>query len=299
MRKQRYFQLWLVGLFMVLAACSNNDSGSSENKPASDDMAAEEAESSNVAMDSSTENSVQQSANDEGTKNDSIESVDRMIIHKAGLEVQVKNIEDAQASIEEKVGKYDGYIVESTVFREGDTSSGKMTVRVPEQHFQSFLTEAEQEAAKILERNVTGQDVTEQYVDLESRLKSKRAVEERLLEFMKGAQKTEDLLKISTDLAKVQEEIEIIVGKMNYLQNQTSFSTIEITMQENRVIVPSLEQEELNTWQKTKKQFITSTNFLLSAGSALIVFFVGNLPVLLLLLFIGAVGYFIVRKRMK
>ena len=47
---------------------------------------------------------------------------------------------------------------------------------------------------------------------------------------MKGAEKTEDLLKISSDLAKVQEEIEVIIGKMKYLENQTSFSTIELTM---------------------------------------------------------------------
>ncbi|MBW9235445.1 DUF4349 domain-containing protein, partial [Leptospira santarosai] len=101
-----------------------------------------------------------------------------------------------------------------------------------EENFEKFLLEAEGEAAKVLERNVTGQDVTEQYVDLESRVRSKRAVEERLLDFMSKAQKTEDLLKISEDLAQVQEEIEVMVGKMKYLENQTSFSTIEISMYE-------------------------------------------------------------------
>ncbi|MFC4411427.1 DUF4349 domain-containing protein [Chungangia koreensis] len=301
MRNQRIFFIWFISMFMLLAACSNNDSSgsmeSADRAPA--DMAAEEAESSKVAMENTSEKKTTQSSNVEEAKSDSNITVNRMIIHKANLEVNVKNIEDAQASIEDKVNKYDGYIVESNVYREDETSSGKMTLRIPEQHFQAFLNDAEKEAAKILERQVTGQDVTEQYVDLESRLKSKRAVEERLLEFMKGAQKTEDLLKISTDLAKVQEEIEIIVGKMNYLKNQTSFSTIEIAMYENRVIIPDIEKEELNTWQKTKKQFVTSTNYLLSAGSALIVFFIGNLPILLLFLLTGAVVYFIVRKRVK
>ena len=100
---------------------------------------------------------------------------------------------------------------------------------------------------------MTGEDITEQYIDLESRVKSKRIVEERLLEFMGKVEKTEDLLKISSDLSKVQEEIELIVGKMKYLENQTSFSTIQIAMYENRVIVLELDSENLDTWRKNQK----------------------------------------------
>ena len=157
--------------------------------------------------------------------------IERMIIHNAIIRTNVKELAKAQSNIEQKVKEYGGYIVESNVYKEDDqTSSGHMIVRIPEKHFETFLSDAEGEASKVLERNVTGQDVTEQYVDLTSRLKSKRIVEERLLTFMKGAEKTEDLLKISSDLAKVQEEIEVIVGKMKYLENQASFSTIELTM---------------------------------------------------------------------
>src|SRR5690625_5078504 len=152
-----------------------------------------------------------------------------------------------------------------------------MTARIPEKHFQTFLNDTEEEAAEVLARNVSGQDVTEQYVDLESRLKSKRAVEERLLKFMTDAEKTEDLLKISKDLATVQEDVEVIVGKMNYLENQSAYSTIEISMHENRIVVPGLDNNDLDTWEKTKKQLATSLNFLLTAGSGLIVFFIGNL----------------------
>src|SRR5690606_31714317 len=101
------------------------------------------------------------------------------------------------------------------------------------------------------------------------------------------------------DLAKVQEEIEKIVGKMNYLENQTSFSTIVINMYETRVVVPSLENKDLNTWEKTKKQLMTSTNLLIVAFSGLVIFTIGNLPIFLLLLLIGSVFYFIFRKKRK
>ena len=122
--------------------------------------------------------------------------MNRNIIHRAELQLNVKKLENAQLIIEKKVSEYGGYIVVSNVHRESEESvSAQLTVRIPEQHFQKFLTDAEGQSAEVLNRNVTGEDVTEQYIDLESRVKSKRIVEERLLEFMGKAEKTEDLLK--------------------------------------------------------------------------------------------------------
>lgn len=274
---------------MLLAACSGDEESA---KMSSEDRASDSAEFK------SEEESVEAEVQQESATEDIEAPSTRMIIHQARISTNVKDLEKAQHNMEQKVKKYDGYIVESNVYLESDeTSSGKMVVRIPEKHFETFLSEAEAEASKVLEKNVTGQDVTEQYVDLSSRVKSKRAVEERLLAFMKDAQKTEDLLKISTDLAKIQEEIEVLVGKINYLENQTSFSTIELTMHEKRVIIPEIENKDLNTWEKTKKQFITSTNSLLSVGSGIIVFVIGNLPVLVLLGVIIVVVAWIIKRR--
>jgi hypothetical protein len=296
MRKAIYIFL-ITTLLLVLAACSSSDDkaemSSDESKQSSNDFSGDmdgEAESE-AAIEESSETKTE-------TETPVVDS-DRMIIHQASLSVNVKELDKAQSNIEKKVDQYGGYIVESNVYQEDDqTSSGRMIVRIPEKNFEKFLLDAEGVAAEVLERNVTGQDVTEQYVDLESRMKSKRAVEERLLDFMSKAQKTEDLLKISADLSEVQEEIEVMVGKMKYLENQTSFSTIELSMYENRVVVPEIESKELNTWEKTKKQLATSTNSLLSAGSALIVFFIGNLPVLLLLGAIGFIVFWIIKRRL-
>ncbi|NME06449.1 DUF4349 domain-containing protein [Psychrobacillus sp. BL-248-WT-3] len=248
------------------------------------------------AEDSSKEESITEA--EESTTNPTISQ--RKIIHKANISANVKELTVAQEKITEKVSKYNGYIVESNNFQESDSRShGRMVVRVPEEHFETFLSEAEGQVTKVLERNITGEDVTEQYVDLESRLKSKRAVEARLLVFMESAEKTEDLLKISADLAKVQEEIEVIVGKIKYLDNQTSFSTIELNFYEDRVIVPSIENKELNTWEKTKKQFVQSVNALLMIGSWIIVFLLGNLPVLLVIGIVSFLSIWFIRKRRK
>ncbi|WP_210468926.1 DUF4349 domain-containing protein [Sporosarcina sp. 6E9] len=307
MKKKLVWTWLIVIIFVFMTACSSNDfmkedkgkyevtaesSLSNDMESAQDSSGAESDES---GADAGEESEI------EAGKQVSKVSTNRMIIHQAGLQLNVKDFEKAEKNIEKRVHEYGGYIVESNVYREDDESvSGHMTVRIPEKHFQKFLTATEGEAADILERTVTGQDVTEQYVDLASRVKSKRAVETRLLDFMSDAEKTEDLLKISSDLASIQEEIEVIVGKMNYLENQTSYSTIDISMFENRVIVPGIDNKDLDTWDKTKKQLATSTNFLLAAGSGLIVFIIGNLPVFVLLLLVGFGVYLaFVRKRVK
>lgn len=227
-------------------------------------------------------------------------STERKLIHRAYLHLRVDDYEVAQANIEQKTAKYEGYIVESTVYHdELAIASGVMSVRIPAQHFQAFLLDTEKEAKNIIERNVTGEDVTEQYIDLEAKLKAKQIVEERLIGFMNEAEKTEDLLQISSDLAVVQEEIDSLIGKLTYLKNQTEYATIDISLVEDGVKVPEIGANDLDTWEKTKKQFLTSINFLLAFGSGLLVFIVGNLPVLVILLGVGSGIYIFARRQLK
>ncbi|MFK9115622.1 DUF4349 domain-containing protein [Peribacillus frigoritolerans] len=284
----RKTMMLMFSLFLLLAGCSSNEK---------DDSASEsQDEKAESKMDASISGKkVQEEAAEKEGMTD-----ERKVIHQAQLELKVKNLEKAQMKIENKVAEYGGYVVESNVYREDEELvEGTITVRVPEAHFQDFLTDSEGEASEVVGRNVTGQDVTEQYVDLKARLKSKRAVEERLLAFMKDAEKTEDLLKISSDLAVVQEEIEQLTGQIKYLENQTSYSTVTITLSQDRIVVPGIDNKELNTWERTKKQLATSANLLLKAGSGIIVFIIGNLPILIILGGAGAVVHWVIKRRGK
>ena len=114
---------------------------------------------------------------------------------------------------------------------------------------------------------------------------------------MKKANKTEDLLKISADLASVQEEIETIEGKLKFLENQTAFSTVNIMLHEYKVVVPNIDKDNLNTWEKTKKQFMKSINTLIAVVSWLVVFVIGNLPILIMISVIGLLLYLYIKKR--
>jgi glucan-binding YG repeat protein len=286
-----------ISLVLFLAACSSN-SKRDEAKISSDSSMG--MDSGQAAIEEKSQVSFDNNAKQEEAAPRELDIPSQMVIYQADLQLRVKKFEQTLQNIEEQVAKYGGYISESNVSKDGvEQVSGQITVRIPQKNFQAFLRDAEGQAAEVLQRNITGTDVTEEYVDLESRLKSKRVVEERLTSFMKTAQKTEDLLKISADLAAVQEEIETIQGRMKYLENQTSLSTIHISLFENKVIVPNLEDEDLNTWDKTKKQFMNSTNMLLAAISWLFVFMVGNLPILVILALVAVSIYLFIKKVLK
>jgi hypothetical protein len=297
-----------ISLLFLLAGCSGGES-SSEKSEMNNTGDAKSAEMENVSEDKVSFSEKGEQDRDAGKKSETenLEGVtekstvaERMVIFNAEMDITVKNFENARNSLEEKAQSYNGYIVQSDSNRYDDEQqSGMMTFRIPQEHFHAFLNDAQGLSVQVNNRGVSGQDVTEEYVDLESRLKSKKAVEARLLEFMKDSQKTEDLLKISSDLADVQEEIEQIAGRKKFLENQTAYSTVTISLQETLVAVPKIDNENLNTWQKIQKQFADNINILLAAGSGIIVFFVGNLPIILIVgTIVTAIIYF-VRKKNK
>lgn len=291
-------------LSLLLFACSSDNSEStseSGHKDTADSVTMEVEKSQEFSNEDSRVENVGSEEQAETQVNEELpEGTDpnRKIIYNANLNVEVKNFQDSVSQIERDIIAKNGYIVSSDAYQvEDDLQEGTITARIPQEQFESFLAIMEQGDMKVTQKSVSGEDVTEQYVDLESRLKSKKLVEERLLEFMEQAEKTEDLLNISNDLAKVQEEIEQITGKLNYLENKSDLATITIHINENRVDI--VKDEDLNTWEKTKEQLKKSINFLLSAGSGLIIFILGNTPVIAILVVIGIFGYRYWRKRMK
>ncbi|WP_067726930.1 DUF4349 domain-containing protein [Oceanobacillus damuensis] len=295
---------------VLITACSNDTENSATSSDRADFGTEERAE--NVEMESSDSISGgSDSATDQEVSDSREESVssqegeiiqsDRKIIYTANLHIEVKNYQQTLNTIQSQVANRGGYIVDSNMqgYAENDSVNGHVTVRIPQGQFREFIQIVEDDSSKVLESSISGQDVTEEFIDLESRLKSKRVVEERLLSFMEQAEKTEDLLTISADLAEVQGEIEEITGRMNYLENRTDLATVTIYMEENNVTISGMNEGELDTWEKTKKQFLNSINFLLTVFSGIFVFFIGNLPVFILLGVIAMIGFFIYRRIRK
>ncbi len=216
---------------------------------------------------------------------------EQMVIYNGNISIEVNDYDQAHNRIHEEVENVNGYIVESSVYQseEQEQRVGTLVVKMPQDYFHPFLNELEATSANVLEKSTHGNDVTEEYVDLESRLRSKETVEERLLSFLDGAENTEDLLDISQDLSEVQEEIEQIKGRMNYLEDHVAYSTITIQLHEKRVNVASIQdQGSLNTTERAHSLFMDTINFLITIVSSIFIFIIGLSPVLVPLLILAA-----------
>ncbi|WP_375534076.1 DUF4349 domain-containing protein [Alteribacillus sp. HJP-4] len=209
-----------------------------------------------------------------------VDAADRMIIYEGNMRIEVENYGNAQRRIEQHIEEMDGYIVESNVQEEKEEEpKGLLTVRIPQEHFSSFLNVVEKVGTKVLDRSTNGNDVTEEYVDLEAQLRSQETVEERLLSFLEKAETTEDLLAISDDLSVTQQEIEQLKGRINYLENHVDYSTITIEMKENAGSAVA-KKDSLQTWREAQNLFKDTINAILTFFSQIAIFFIGLSPVL-------------------
>ena len=203
-------------------------------------------------------------------------AVDRMVIYNADMEIAVENPEDAMKAVIKMAQDAGGFVVSSnlsrTYYDEGSLPRATLTVRVPAGQLDSImaairdLTPVPDE--DVLFENVSGQDVTAEYTDLESRLRNLEAAEQALVELMEDAQDPEDVLNIFDELTYYRGEIEIVKGRMRYLEESAALSAISLT------IIPkeSLRPIEIAGWQPVGtvkdavETLIKAGQFLVDAG---------------------------------
>lgn len=300
-----------VSAMLLISACSSSEPSQSGGQM----KAVSEAENQSVAYDTASPSAPAQSAaapaeapNQAGDRGSTGAAAGafanpaataRKMIYQATIVLEVENFVKTRTSLNDLVTRYQGYILSSSDQESEQAKEGTVVVRIPQNGFSSFVGELDKLASKIPVRSIQGQDVTEEYVDLSSRLKAYQVVEARLLQFMNDAKKTEDLLKISNDLAKVQEEIERIKGRMRYLDENISFSTITLTIVEKKVTASLNQVADQGTWKKAWLALNKSTLGLLDFFNGLIVVIAALLPILIVLAIIGLPIFFYWRKRVK
>ena len=161
--------------------------------------------------------------------------VERKIIRNADLQLESDKPEEAQQKISQIAETKGGFVVE-TQSSASDVKANvrdtvSMTVRVPSAKFDEALSEIRGTASRVIVENVKGEDVTEEFIDIEARLKTQKALEAQFLEIMKQSKTVEDALNVQTEIANVRGEIEKIEGRKRFLESQASLSTIKIRLQ--------------------------------------------------------------------
>jgi len=170
------------------------------------------------------------------------EAADRKIIRNADITMEVESTTDAQHQVTTIAESHGGFVVTSEAKQRENIDPSKRTVdiklvaRIPADRFGVALDQIKKLAGNLPEANVNGQDVTEDFIDLEARIKTQKALEYQFLEIMKQARSVEDALEVQRQIADVRTDIEKLEGRKRFLENRSSLSTITVNIQAPKVI---------------------------------------------------------------
>ena len=170
-------------------------------------------------------------------------ATDRKIVRNADLTMEVASTNEAQHRVSSIAEAHGGFVVnsESKQRESADpaqrTVDFKVMVRIPADQYGVALDEIKKLASNVLEEKSTGQDVTEEFIDLEARIKTQKALETQFLEIMQRANKIEDALEVQRQIAEVRTEIEKLEGRKRFLENRSSLATITVNIQAPRPII--------------------------------------------------------------
>jgi uncharacterized protein DUF4349 len=165
------------------------------------------------------------------------ETIDRKIIRNANLIIELDAPADGQRRLTAIAESHGGFVVTSEFKQNDGRAPGKpsqvvnVIMRVPSSQFLSALDMVRTVGVRTTQETVAGQDVTQEYIDLEARIRTKKALEAQFLEIMKQARKVSEALEVQSEIADVRTEIEQLEGRRRFLENQSALSTINVTLQ--------------------------------------------------------------------
>jgi hypothetical protein len=164
--------------------------------------------------------------------------VSRLVIKSGWLNLVVKDVLDVAKKIAKFAEENGGWVVSSNISEQGKVPSGSITVRVPAEKFDEAKEYFRGLAVRVAEESVQAQDITEEYVDLRSRLKNLEAAETQLLELMKRSGTINDILQVQRELTNVRGQIEQIKGRMQYLEQSVKMSSITVNLALSEELLP-------------------------------------------------------------
>ena len=238
----------------------------------------------------------------------------RKLIKNVNMNVETEQFDALVPNLQNQVAALGGYIEDmSSYSRNGNYSSdyigtkylryANMTVRIPQQNLDAFLNEVG-EQSNIVSRSESVTDVTLQYVDLESHKKALTTEQDRLLELMEQAQSVEDIITIEGRLSEVRYQIESMESQLRTYDNKIDYSTVYLSIDEVERYTPT---EEITTGERVRTGFMDSVKGVGRGIGNFAIWFVINLPylivwaivIVIILLIVRIVIKNIVKRRVK
>lgn len=217
----------------------------------------------------------------------------RMIIKNGEMTLLIADTDRALEQATDIAVNSGGYVVSSKTWNSGDRKSATLTMGVPSDQFEAVQRQLRALAVKVQSDTSSGQDVSDEYVDLQARLTNLEATAARIRELLKDAKDVDEALQVNLKLSEVESEIEQIKGRMQYLKDRSAFSTMVVNLH------PEAPEPTPAAWQpgKTIEAAADSAgNLLRGLVDAAIWLIVAYGPVLIPL---ALVVWFVVRTQRK
>ena len=252
--------IWAFVLPLVLLACSPksaDDKNRYNEVTVLSKMATPEAKSSYVAEEEEAVYDVIEQPTEQKVTADKIvpQVIKKKIIKDGRLGLQVTDLSTAKKQIDSLVKALGGYYANENL-RNSDQESGyQLTIRIPVVNFEKFLYSAENGSGKVIYKEIEARDVTEEFVDIESRLNSKRNSLARYNEILKRANTVKDIIEIAESIRVLQEEIESSEGRLRYLNDCVNYSTLNLVISTEKDFTYKPQKRD-NFWEKFKESVV-------------------------------------------
>ncbi len=160
---------------------------------------------------------------------------DRFVIRTAELSLSVSDVGQALVAIRQLTVDAGGFVLSSSTYAQGDdktAGTAVLTVQVPSERFDQFLNQVRTSplVVKVEREQLQSQDVTEEYLDLDARLRNLRATEQRYLALLDRATTIEEILRVEQELSRIRYEIEQVTGRKQYLERRIAYAQATITL---------------------------------------------------------------------
>lgn len=178
-------------------------------------------------------------ADEESIQSDADESedvgegvIERKLIKDGRVEFETPNIDSTRKYIFAAIEKYKAYTSSDQEYKSSGRISNTIVVRVPAKDFDNLLSDATQGVDKFEFKEVQVKDVTEEFLDIQARLKTKKELEARYSVLLNKANTVTEMLEVEKQMGELRSEIESIEGRLKYLENRVSLSTLTLTFYE-------------------------------------------------------------------
>lgn len=280
-------------LLLSLTAC-----GASSKSTASYEEAAEAEAPASLNMAADTASGALRGEAGSGSTNTLPDS--RKWIITVDMTVETDDLESLQKALTDSITDLSGYVEDQSVYNGSNYASRRyrhanLTVRIPAENVDQFTGEVEG-IANVVSNNLRREDVTLQYVDTEGRVKALQTEEARLLDLLASAETMSDLLEIEARLSDVRYELESYTSQLRTLDNQITYATIYLYIEEVQEYTPVAEP---TLWERISGGFKDSLEGLGESLEDLLVFVIVSLPFLAVYGPIAGIVIVLIRKVCK